>query len=106
MDSQAILNEQYQTALDVRRPSVLYRPHISADGTMWCALLGENLQEGVSGFGDTPDAAMRAFDVAFNSGRTPTAVRLAKAGGPYPGCRTPEQCNATGRCPRDPVCFN
>lgn len=26
--------------------------------------------------------------------------------GPYPGCRTPEKCNATGRCPRDPVCFN
>lgn len=26
--------------------------------------------------------------------------------GPYPGCHHPEKCNATGRCPRDPVCFN
>lgn len=29
-----------------------------------------------------------------------------KVEGPYPGCHHPEKCNATGRCPRDPVCFN
>ena len=47
------------------RPSVLFRPKISRDGNMYCALLGENLQEGVCAFGDSPDAAMHAFDVAW-----------------------------------------
>ena len=28
------------------------------DGDQWCALRGENLQEGVSGFGLTPEAAL------------------------------------------------
>lgn len=31
---------------------------IQIDGDMWCALLGENLQEGVAGFGDTPQEAL------------------------------------------------
>ena len=34
---------------------------------MWCALFGENLQDGVAGFGETPAKAMWAFDVAWNS---------------------------------------
>ena len=29
------------------------------DGNQWCALVGENLQEGVAGFGDTPSDALR-----------------------------------------------
>lgn len=44
------------------RPSAIYRPTLSVDGDQWCALYGENLQEGVSGFGDSPDAAMWNFD--------------------------------------------
>jgi hypothetical protein len=47
---------------EMQRPSVLMRPAISIDGDQWCALYGENLQDGVVGFGDTPDAAMRDFD--------------------------------------------
>jgi hypothetical protein len=31
------------------------------DGDQWCALLGENLQEGVCGFGSTPIEALQAF---------------------------------------------
>ena len=50
----------YQTA-----PSTLYGPKLSKDGDQWCALLGENLQEGVAGFGDTPQEAFTAFDAAF-----------------------------------------
>lgn len=30
---------------------------LSKDGDKWCALIGENLQEGFSGFGDTPREA-------------------------------------------------
>lgn len=48
------------------RPSAIYRPKLYLDGNQWCALYGENLAEGVSGFGDSPDAAMWAFDRAWN----------------------------------------
>jgi len=34
---------------------------ISLDGDKWCALVGENLQEGVAGFADTPTNAIRAL---------------------------------------------
>jgi hypothetical protein len=47
------------------RPSVLFRPHLSIDGNQWCALYGDNLQDGVAGFGDSPEAAMRDFDQAW-----------------------------------------
>jgi hypothetical protein len=50
-----------------RRPSVLMRPRVFPDGTAWCALYGENLQDGVCGFGDTPDAAARDFDKNWTS---------------------------------------
>lgn len=46
-------------------PSVLYRPAISIDGDKWCALYGEDLQNGVAGFGDSPEQAMQAFDSAW-----------------------------------------
>ena len=54
-------DEKYAAA-DKRRPSVLYRPHLAKDGDMWSALYGDNIQEGVCGFGETPDLAMRDFD--------------------------------------------
>lgn len=67
----------------MKRPSVLYRPELTADGSMWCALLGPNLAVGVAGFGATPAEAMAAFDAAFKSEATPAASRaaLAKATG-------------------------
>ena len=76
----ARLQEQmYCVADHMQRPSVLFRPLLSADGTKWCALYGENLQEGVAGFGDTPDEAMRDFDQAWWKERTPVAARQIKA---------------------------
>ena len=56
---------------EMKRPSVLYRPKLSLDGDQWCALYGENLQEGVAGFGDTPAAAMAAFDKAWTTPQEP-----------------------------------
>ncbi len=44
------------------RPCVLLRPKISIDGNQWCALYGDNLQDGVAGFGDSPAKAMQDFD--------------------------------------------
>jgi hypothetical protein len=72
----ALVQEFMGVAAEMRRPSVLYRPALSADGDSWCALLGDNLQEGLAGFGDTPDAAMRAFDAAFFSQLTPRAQQI------------------------------
>ena len=47
------------------RPFILMRPSLSIDGNQWCALYGENLQEGLAGFGDTPEKASLDFDRNF-----------------------------------------
>ena len=41
---------------------------VGHDGDQWCALYGENLQEGVAGFGRTPAEAMADFDQAWTTG--------------------------------------
>jgi hypothetical protein len=51
-----------EAAGQLTRPFIMLKPAIYPDGSQWCALYGENLQEGVAGFGDTPEAASRAFD--------------------------------------------
>ncbi len=56
-----------EAAWEQQRPSVVFKPTLSKDGNMWCALFGENLQEGVAGFGETPAKAMYAFDTAWTS---------------------------------------
>lgn len=48
------------------QPSVLYRPRLSIDGNQWCALYGEDLQNGVAGFGDSPRRAIWDFDKNWN----------------------------------------
>ena len=60
-----IKQEFAQTAYDMRRPHVLMRPALSVDGDKWCALYGENIMEGVAGFGDTPEKAMIDFDMQW-----------------------------------------
>ena len=47
------------------RPSAVYRPALSIDGDHWCALYGANLQDGVAGFGPSPELAMWDFDKAW-----------------------------------------
>ena len=50
------------------RPSVLFRPSVYLDGNQWCALYGPNIQEGVCGFGDSPELAMSDFDKYWKRG--------------------------------------
>lgn len=50
---------------ELTRPSVLFKPKIYMDGNSWCALYGDNLQDGVCAFGRTPDEAMRNFDTEW-----------------------------------------
>jgi hypothetical protein len=47
-------------------PSAVWKPKIFIDGNQWCALYGENLQDGVAGFGDSPSLAMFDFDKAWH----------------------------------------
>lgn len=56
-----------EAAWEHQRPSVVFKPELARDGNMWYALFGENLQEGVAGFGETPFLAMAAFDSAWLS---------------------------------------
>ncbi len=74
----AAADAQRVAATEAARPSVLYRPALSIDGNQWCALYGSNLQDGVAGFGDTPAAAMQAFDSAWLNDKTPLAARGAQ----------------------------
>jgi hypothetical protein len=61
-----------------QRPFMLLRPPIYPDGDQWCVLLGENLMEGICGFGDTPEQAALAFDEQWFKGRTPAAMVAEK----------------------------
>jgi hypothetical protein len=56
-------------AKEMLRPFMLLRPKVFADGNKWCALLGENIQTGVCGFGDTPEQASKRFDSEWLSGK-------------------------------------
>lgn len=51
--------------LERARPFMLLRPRMFPDGSQWCALYGDNLQEGVAGFGDTPAKAAVDFDIQW-----------------------------------------
>jgi hypothetical protein len=51
-----------EAGAEYMRPSVKMRPKLSIDGNQWCALYGDDLQSGVAGFGDSPNAAMYDFD--------------------------------------------
>lgn len=43
-------------------PHAVMRPRIYIDGDRWCALYGDNIQDGVAGFGTSPAEAMADFD--------------------------------------------
>ncbi|MDQ7798513.1 MAG: hypothetical protein RDU76_06180 [Candidatus Edwardsbacteria bacterium] len=44
----------------------MLQPKIYIDGDMWCVLYGENLQDGIAGFGKTPFYAISDFNTALN----------------------------------------
>lgn len=52
-------------AAQQERPSVVFKPRIFMDGSAFCALLGDNIQEGVAAFGDSPAEAAASFDAAW-----------------------------------------
>jgi hypothetical protein len=62
------------------RPSAVYRPVISLDGNMYCALYGEDLMAGCAGFGETMEAAMADFDQNWWKQRAPALQSQPKQG--------------------------
>ena len=44
----------------------ILKPKITRDGNQWCVLYGENLQDGIAGFGETPYTAILNFNKAWN----------------------------------------
>ena len=84
MNEQDVFNEQYQAAIELRRPSVQFRPRVALDGNMWIALYGENLQEGVVGVGKTPELACLDFDKTWINGNHLTTTQSAPGVGSVP----------------------
>lgn len=70
-------HEFSNAAIAMQDAHVLMRPEIYIDGDQWCALYGENLQEGVAGFGDSPIAAMVDFDKSWTTKLTARAALAA-----------------------------
>ena len=40
----------------------ILKPSLKRDGNQWCVLHGENLKEGIAGFGDSPYHAIMDFN--------------------------------------------
>lgn len=58
--------EVYQHACRLNTPFMLLKPKIMIDGNKWCALYGDNLQDGVAGFGDSPQEAEEDFNLNWS----------------------------------------
>ena len=62
-----LLSYEFNRAEFRQRPSVMLKAKIFPDGNKWCCLYGDNLQDGVCGFGDSPELASWDFDRAWYS---------------------------------------
>ena len=65
---QRVVGLEWDRAAFMARPSVMLGLTPTRDGNAWSVLYGPNIQEGVCGFGDTPDKAMLDFDVHWIKG--------------------------------------
>ena len=58
-----------------RSPAAIRRPRLSIRGRTFVALMGPAIEEGIAGFGDTVQTALRAFDAQYSRALTPPADR-------------------------------
>lgn len=63
--TQQIQNAVSNIEIQLTRPCILLKPKIYIDGNKWCVLYGDNLQDGLAGFGNSPELAMLDFDKNF-----------------------------------------
>ncbi len=92
---QMIQQEFMIAAGEMQRPSVVFKPKLFPDGNMWCALFGDDLQNGVAGFGETPSLAMYDFDKNWRERRLPAPKADCEVCGEEHNGKTPLSC-ATG----------
>jgi hypothetical protein len=52
----------YDLVCDMNRPSRILKVRVIRDGNAWCCIFGDNLHDGVAGFGDSPEEATKEFD--------------------------------------------
>lgn len=52
-------------------PSAVRQPRLLIRGEVWIALLGPSIEEGIAGFGNMVEAALRAFDAQYLRGLRP-----------------------------------
>ena len=50
-------------------PHIIHNAKIFKDGNKYCCLLGDNLQDGIAGFGETPEKACSEFDRVWRGGK-------------------------------------
>jgi hypothetical protein len=55
-------------------PAAVRRPGLSVRGRTFVALLGPTIEEGIAGFGDSVQAALRAFDTQYSRSLARTAA--------------------------------
>ena len=56
-------------------PAAIHHPQLSIRGRTFVALLGPGIEKGIAGFGDTVQAALRAFDLQYSRCLTAAADR-------------------------------
>ena len=69
------VRERMYCATHPRSPAAVRRPRLSIRGRTFVALLGPAIEEGIAGFGDSVQAALRAFDAQYLRSLTPPADR-------------------------------
>ncbi len=60
-----------KASLESLTPHARMKPTLSREGNLWMALYGTNIQEGVCGFGETPEKAMIQFDIEWLNAPAP-----------------------------------
>lgn len=69
MDYETMIQQsRHNAAIEAEEMNLvaLLRPRVFVDGNQWCVLYGDNLMNGVAGFGDSPMQAVYDFNKAWH----------------------------------------
>lgn len=69
MDYETLTNQsRHNAAIEAEEMNMvaLLRPRVFIDGDKWCVLYGDDLMNGVAGFGDSPIHAVYDFTKAWH----------------------------------------
>ena len=67
----------YRMEAHMQQAHITMRPKVFPDGNKWCALYGDNIMEGVAGFGSTPEEAMLDFTASWEKQKLPTKFKYS-----------------------------